>query len=266
MKRKNRFVFKMEGPEQNDHHLDLSVFVEKIRQFLDLLTHSAKGATFRVVGLSHSSPATLECEPVAKGDLDTNTIFDMVNGTFRLMEEGQARCLSHPVLSDMEHLATISPERIARAEIQTIAGDDEDKRVYKLDERFREKLCEARKVEDRIFSTIDGKLEQINIHNNANTFKIYTFASSVSCKFPKNLLGAVQGALGSFVSISGECFYRPDAAFPYKIDVQEMKIHPPGEELPSLGDLYGIAPDATREKTSEKFVRELRDQWSKDTQ
>ena len=85
----------------------------------------------------------------------------------------------------------------------------------KLDDRFREKLGNARRLEEKVTSTIDGKLEQINIHNNANTFRIYPSlpgASSVNCKFPQELLEHVQGALGSFVSVSGECFYRPDYA------------------------------------------------------
>ena len=137
-------------------------------------------------------------------------------------------------------------------------------RACKLDDRFREKLSNARRLEEKVTSTIDGKLEQINIHNNANTFRIYPSlpgASSVSCKFPHELLDHVQDALGSFVSVSGECFYRPDSAFPYKIKVQEMRVLPPSGELPSLSELRGIAPEATGGKSSEQFVRELRDQW-----
>lgn len=152
--------------------------------------------------------------------------------------------------------------RVAR--IREIRGDDEDMRVYKLDNQFREKLGNARRLEEKVISTIDGKLEQINIHNNANTFKIYPSlpgVTSVSCKFPQDLLEHVQGALGSFVSVSGECFYRPDAPFPYKITVQEMRALPPSSELPSLSELRGIAPEATGGKSSEQFVRELRDRW-----
>ena len=140
-------------------------------------------------------------------------------------------------------------------------------RVRKLDDRFREKLSNARRSEEKVTSTIDGKLEQINIHNNANTFRIYPSlpgASSVNCKFPQELLEHVQGALGSFVSVSGECLYRPDSAFPYKIKIQEMHILPPTSELPSLSELRGIAPEATGGKSSEQFVRELRDSWGKD--
>jgi len=84
-----------------------------------------------------------------------------------------------------------------------------------------------------------------------------------TCKFPEALLGDVQRALGRFVSVRGKCFYRPGTAFLYRIDVWEMEVLPPSEELPSLSDLCGIAPDATGDKSSEQFVRELRDEWDR---
>ncbi len=271
MTRKNRLVLRLEGPEQNNHHLELSVFVEKTRQFLDLLKSSAKhsgeeGTVFHVVSLSHSSPATIECEPIGKDGMLSFDDFDSIRKNLNLVEGGQTRYLSHPVLFAMEKIAQFNPQKIAWAEIQTISGDTKDERVYKLDDRFRKNLLEARHAEEKVVSTIDGKLEQINIHNNANTFKIYTFFSPVACKFPQELLGEVRRALGAFVSVWGQCSYRPDAAIPYKMDVREMKVLPPGKDLPSLRDLYGIAPDATEDKAPEEFVRELRNQWEKSIQ
>lgn len=157
-------------------------------------------------------------------------------------------------------------EKIGQIEIHTIAESDEDKRIYVLNDEFKEILREARSGEDKVTSTVDGRLEQINIHNKANSFRIYTFTSSVPCKFPSNLLKDVQGALGNYVSVWGECFYRPNTAFPYKINARKMKVLPPNEELPSLIDLLGIAPGATGDKSSEHFVRELRDEWNKNSQ
>ena len=267
---RQKITLRLEGPDKNDNHLELSVFAEKVRHFLDFLRSSMKdsdadGVVFHVVHLSHSSPVTIECEPIGKGLLPSNAV-DAIGNNLKLVEAENTRNLSNPVLSAMELLASLNPENVTRAEINAIGGDDGDIRVYKLDDRFREKLGNARRLEEMVISTIDGKLEQINIHNNANTFRIYPslpIASSVSCKFPQELLEHVQSALGSFVSVSGECFYRPDAPFPYKIKVQEMRILPPSSELPSLSELRGIAPEATGGKSSEQFVRELRDSWGK---
>ncbi len=272
MTSKNRIIFKIEGPEQNNHHLELSVFVDKTKQFLDLLKSSSKdsgedNAVFHVVRLSHSSPATIECEP--KGQHTTPsavTAFESVRRNLDLAINEEAHNLSNPVLSNMEKLAQFNHQKISWAEIHVISDDAEGEHIYKLNDHFREILRMARSAEEKVISTIDGKLEQINIHKNANTFTIYTslpHISSVACKFPDDLLGNVQSALGKFVSISGECTYRPEALAPYKINVQEMNILPPSRDLPSLDDLCGIAPDATEGKPSEQFVRELRDKWCK---
>lgn len=268
---RRKITLTLEGPDKNDNHLELSVFAEKVRHFLDFLKSNVKdndanGVVFHVVHLSHSSPATIECEPIGKGLLPTNA-FNAIGTSLNFVEEENTRNLSNAILSTMEQLASLNPENVTRAEINAIGEDDGDIRVYKLDDRFREKLSSARRLEARVISTIDGKLEQINIHNNANTFRIYPSlpgASSVGCKFPQELLEHVQDALGSFVSVSGECFYRPDSAFPYKINVQAMEVLPPTEELPTLSGLFGIAPSAAGDKTSEQFVREIRDKWGKD--
>lgn len=265
---KPKVTFAIEGPDSNNGHLELSVFAEKIRHFLHLLNENAKeegaaGVAFHVVHLSHSSPAVIECEPVA-GNVQADAAVHAVGRSLMDVKEKNAQNLSHAVLSSMEQLAKFSATKVAWAEIGVSESDDESERIYKLDDRFKEQLSLARHQEDRIFSTIDGRLEQINIHNNVNTFRIYTSLptfDSVNCRFSPKLLEKVQSSLGAFVSVSGECFYRPEAPFPYKINVQGMKVLPPTEELPTLSDLYGIAPGATGDKSSEQFVRELRDEW-----
>ncbi len=273
MTSKNRLILKIEGPERSGHHLDLSVFAEKTRQFLNFLKISAKDsgqdrATFHIVNISHSSPITLECTPADQGvGVETpSVIFESIRKNLDLTQNRQTRDLSHPVLDSLEKLTNYKPGKIKQIEILTIADDADSEKVYRLNEEFKENLRDARSKEDRVTNTLDGKLEQINIHNNANTFKIYTATSSVACKFPKNLLENVQGALGNFVSVWGECLYRPNIAFPYKINVRGMEILPPAKDLPSLSDLRGIAPDATQGKSSEQFVRELRDEWDRDSQ
>ena len=266
-----RVAFVMEGPDENDGHLELSVFAEKIRHFFDMLNRSVKESVdevvvFHVVHLSHSSPATIECVPKASNFESNAVAVQAIGGSLMDVKSANFQNLSHAVLSVMEQLAKINPTKVSQAEIRIIENDDGGEQVYKIDDRFKEQLRRARQQEDRVVSTIDGRLEQINIHNNVNTFRIYASSPasySVNCGFPPNLLETVQNSLGAFVSVSGECLYRPDAPFPYKINVQEMRMLPPSEELPILSDLYGIAPGSTGGMSSERFVRELRDAWGK---
>ena len=270
----NKISFTIEGPDENRGHLELSVFAEKIRHFLDLLNVSVKDrgeetVVFHVVHLSHSSPATIECEAIAEGEAAAAAAVHAIGENLTCVEEKTTQNLSHPVLSAMEQLVKFKPSKISRAEVQVFGSEVEEKRIYKLDDTFKERLRHVRRIEERAISTIDGRLEQINIHNNAKTFRIYTTLpvfSSINCVFPSNLLEKVQNSLGSFVSVSGECFYRPEAPFPYKMHVRDMVILPSNEDLPSLSDLYGIAPSGEGEKPSEQFVRELRDGWGKSRQ
>lgn len=271
---RNRISLTLEGVQENNGHLELSVFAEKIRHFLDLLNASVKEhcediVAFHVVRLSHSSPVTIECGAIAEGGELAAAAVHAIGENLTCVEENTTQNLSHTVLSAMEQLVKFQPSNVAWAEVRVFGSDVEDKRIYKLDDNFKERLRHARRMEERVISTIDGRLEQINIHNNAKTFWIYTalpIFSSLNCVFPGNLLETVQNSLGSFVSVSGECVYRPEAPFPYKMHVRDMTTLPSKEVLPSLRDLYGIAPSGEGEKPSEQFVRERRDGWGKDRQ
>ena len=147
---RQKIIFKLEGPDKNDKHLELSVFVEQVRHFLEFLKSSVKesgldGVVFHVVHLSHSSPATIECEPIGKGLLPYNAA-NTIKNNLDLVAEENTRKLSNTALSVMEQLASLDPENVARAEIDVIAGNNGDIGVYKLDDQFRKKLGNARRL------------------------------------------------------------------------------------------------------------------------
>lgn len=104
---RNRISLTLEGVQENNGHLELSVFAEKIRHFLDLLNasvkeHGDKSVVFHVVRLSHSSPATIECEAIAE---DMETVATAVRATgenLTCAEENTTQNLSHAVLFTME--------------------------------------------------------------------------------------------------------------------------------------------------------------------
>lgn len=272
MNTKNRLIFKLEGPAQNANHLELSVFVEKTRQFLGFLRASAenskeKDTTFHVVNVSHSSPLTLECVPdhpqsLLAGEI-VNRVMEDVEQNLRMVRENAAHYLCHTILSAMERLAKTDHKKITHAEIQVSTSSSEIPFVCLLDDPFRKHLTEARNKDDIDFSTVDGKLEQINIHG-TNVFKIYSLLPQmkpVECKFSQDMLEKVHLAFGRYVSVSGECRYRPHEPFPHTVRVQELEVLPRTEDLPMLSDLQGIAPNATGGLSPEDFVRKLRDEW-----
>ena len=266
-----RIILKIEGPATNSHHVELSVFLEKVRHFHQMLRagikhHAPKDSdvTFNLVQLSHSSPATIECQPMLHGQPYIPLVQD-IDAMLHAVEEGRLEQLSDDFLSAVEKLAKKEPKKIMSSEIQITGANQEELHVCRLDDEFRAKLTRTQNEGHIEINTIDGVLEEINIHSNPYTFKIYdaSFASAtITCQFPKELLEQVQAALGHGVFVSGECFYRPSKSIPYKIIVQKIEVLPPASDLPSFSDLRGIAPGITGGKTPEEFVRESRDLWN----
>jgi hypothetical protein len=136
-----------------------------------------------------------------------------------------------------------------------------DASVLDLTPRIATRLDAALAVADECEGSIEGKLEQINVHRGANTFHIYpdVGARKVTCHFPERLYDDAVAAVGRRVEVFGMLRYRMAAPFPHQIGVSEIETFPPESELPDWADLRGRAPDATGALSSEAFVRELRD-------
>ena len=121
---------------------------------------------------------------------------------------------------------------------------------------------EAR-FDDECSGSIEGMLEQINLHDGANIFHIYPDVGprKVTCHFPARLIDDAVAAVGRRVEIFGTLKYRAGASFPHQVSVTDIEAYPPEDELPDWDDIRGRAPDATGDLSSEAFVRELRDGW-----
>lgn len=107
--------------------------------------------------------------------------------------------------------------------------------------------------------SVEGRLEMISIHK-VPRFTIYHAITqrSIRCKFEPKLLDLVKEALGRRVVISGVVYfnYRYEAV---RVDLQKLTILPKEEELPYPKDLRGMAPDFTGDKTTEEYIRSLRE-------
>ena len=59
-----------------------------------------------------------------------------------------------------------------------------------------------------------------------------------------------------------------EKGLPLTIETRQIEVEVllPTEQLPTLSDLFSIAPGATGGKSSEQFVRELRDSWDEGKQ
>src|SRR5262249_9323233 len=94
--------------------------------------------------------------------------------------------------------------------------------------------------------TVKGRLERLNVHNRQE-FIIYPPIAGVHvrCLFPEDLFSLVQAAIKQNITVSGTLVFRPESAFPERVHVRSIDIHPADEELPKLAALRGLCPGAT---------------------
>lgn len=114
---------------------------------------------------------------------------------------------------------------------------------------------------DRVPSSVEGELVQVSFAQNP-IFGIRdrVTGSLVSCNFDEDrFFGVVQSALKARVLVSGTVTYRTDGTPTNITDVDEIRVFPPDDELPSIDDVAGIDPDFTGGLSSEEWVRRQRD-------
>lgn len=263
----NTITFEIEGTEANERHLELHVLQKQLALFGKLLDSSVKdsdcqGVMFRVVGISHSSPVTLQCQSVDKAGQPVgapiHSIKHALNAVREPMEENPS-----DLLIDIRELA--KPDtNISSRKITIKGGQDDNAQIYKLDDKFWERLPRPENREYVEISTIDGDLEEINAHKTPHTFKIYNAGAhrkTIICEFPPELLDEARAALKNGVFVSGDFHYNVGDLYPYKIKVDKIEKLPPADNLPSLKDLKGIAPGLTGGKDPVQFVRDSRRKW-----
>ena len=114
-----------------------------------------------------------------------------------------------------------------------------------------------------IEESVTGMLEMLDIHT--NQFRIYPIvgAKKIDCYFSDDdLQQKVIAAINRYVNVEGEFKYKKFAKFPYAAKITDIEIYPNEKELPTLFDLYGVAPNATGNLSSESFVRKNRNnEW-----
>lgn len=262
----NWLTLKIEGLASEERYIRVSDFIQEVGVFIgtirriDLINSSTKQPTFyyRIVDLNYSSPATviMEALPIDPNiDMRENTIkyFFSILGD---IAQGKSDIrIDYVLLENIKRLVTPIGQKIGNTTIIT------SKNTIILTKEFNTKVDLIMAPEDLFIGAIRGMLEYINIHGDKNVFRIYPDIgpSRVTCNFPQEFKEEAIRSIGKFVEVFGTLKYKAVADYPHEIDVQAIEAFPPEDELPSLDDLLGIAPNATGNLSSEEFVRQLRD-------
>lgn len=259
----------IEGLDADDGHLRFGTLLNRLQVLsaalkqVDRVVSGKKSPTayYRVVELGHSSPAQIALKPEPrKREVDfTEQIADRFGQTLEQIHKNTvvSEIMDRRALQAIRNLAQPKEKEFKNA---VVATDDYE---APLDAVMVANIDSLLAPEFSTLGSIEGKLEQINLHNDLNQFRIYPLIGPdvVLCRFPRNLREKAIESVDTFVRVRGTLKYRGRERFPYRVDVKEMIAYPPDETLPHLFDLRGIAPDITGDKSSEDFVRGLRDEW-----
>lgn len=260
----------MHGLASEDGHVRLVDFLRELkllnnalRQYDRFVSSGRTSTYYRVVDLSHSSPATvaLQGQPWHKGDVIQSV--RVMAGFFatveHIEEEGE---LPEPVdpdiLNNLLQMTEPVGRSIARVELSLNGAS------VPLDAAFGEKLSRIMAPEQEYNGSISGMLEGINLHGGVNVFYLYPDIgpSRLVCHFPKEIEETAVAALGQFVTVNGLIRSKTKAPYPHAAKVTAIEILPPEQELPSFFDLRGIAPNATGDELAEDFIRKARNAWN----
>ena len=262
-----RIKIQLKGAFSDDHHVRLSDFIIQLNALQlalvnteSIISGSNKPSLYyRIIDLTHSSPSTvlLEAKPYQQvGDLSTEVVDKFFIGLRQIQETGQISDeFDRPVLESYKALGVTLRKNIT--EIKLSNGRYQIEITRQLEARIDNILGSETIVE----GSIEGMLEAINIHNQANKFQIFPSVgpTKVACHFPDGMLREAIAAINRYVHVIGQVKYQSRGFFPHEVEVAEMKVYPEEHELPTLGGLRGIAPGVTGELDSVAFIRSIRD-------
>jgi hypothetical protein len=263
----DRITLIIEGLPEDDGQVRFGVFLSQLQSFsatlakLDREANNGKPATvFRVAELSYRSPIRVVLEPQARVKqpyVGPAILEGLGRVTAALTNGHELAGVDADLLEDIRRLTQPVGKTVKNAAL-VFRGQ-----TFTLTKEVGNKVDTALAVDEECQGSIEGRLEQINVHLGANIFHIYPEVGprKVTCKFPARLYEDAVAAVGRRVEVSGTLRYRVGASFAHQIAVAHIEAIEPDSELPDWDDLRGRAPDATGDLSSEDFVRELRDGW-----
>jgi len=263
----DRIELIIEGLPEEDGRVRLNTFMSQLKNLSAALTkldkeanNGKQGSVFQIAALSYNSPmrVVLEAKALPHQRFTGTIVVQKLKEVAEAVRSGSSlQYFDAELLEDMQALA----KPVGKSIKNTVLMFNND--VLAFTPQVSKQFEAALAVDEECEGSIEGMLEQINVHQGANTFQIFPEVgpNKVTCHFPPKMYDDAVSAVGRRVEVSGILKYRTGASFAYQISVANIDVQPFDHDLPDWDDLRGRAPDATGLLTSEAFVRELRDVW-----
>ena len=221
-----------------------------------------KTVYYRVVDLSHNSPAlvVLEAVSVRVREDRSRQVVDTFFRNLDNIEEGTIPDgFDYDAIQAFKKIPSLY-ERKRITEINISRNGDHRRQLNKLSYNI-DKIMGPDEYE---YGSVTGMLEQINIHSGQNVFTIYPTSDrpKLRCKFLQDLREDAIEAVGKYVCVFGKLKHKPKLglSYPYEIMVSKIDLYPPEDQLPTLASFRGIISDM-EDIASEDFIRRTRDEW-----
>ncbi len=263
---KHRISLTVEGVDPPHKLVRVDDFLRELRLLLSSLrevefqTRYPSGGSlyYNIVELSYGSPATVVIEPLPADPVidissDVVSTFTSIVDSINLGKPLQKK-VTHSLLEKLSAMVSPVGKTLSLVQLSTPTA------TFPLTRDFAHHAEELLRPEESWPGFMRGMLEAINVHKGANLFRIYPDIgpSKITCHFPEELQAIAIQSIGRFVEVKGTLKYKSAALYPHEVQVSNLQALPDEEELPTLTDLQGIAPNATGSQLSEDFVRELR--------
>jgi hypothetical protein len=257
----------LKGALRDGEHVRLGEFLTQLRALQlalasteRIISGEEKPATYyKVVNLTHSSPATVELEATPykrANDIGEHVIKKFFYGLSRIQETGQISDeYDRIVLESYKGLGQMLHKNLSEVKLSTSGYD------IQITSQFEARIDLLLGTDVLRDGSIEGMLEAIYLHNKANKFYIFPTVgpSKVVCHFSDDMMSGAIAAINRYVRVSGQLKFKERGFFPHEVEVEEMKVHPYESDLPTLVSLRGLAPNATGKLDSVDFIRSIRD-------
>lgn len=265
----NRITLRLRGLDEDNGDVRLNDFVQQLDILKKALSETQKllsekpFAYFKIVQLRQNSPAQIDIEAVPFQVEEESRTFSLVDRFFVSINEidkgKYPEGFTHETFNAFKDITSLREKKKITEIIVSRNGDNSS---YLQD--FSGNIEKIMGLDEFESGEYTGMLEAINIHHQ-NIFYIYptSHLPKLKCIFPNELKKDAIAAIGRYVTVFGEKRLKPNLsnAIPYEMYAQEIEIHPNEEDLPTLSELRGIAPNIIKGKSSEDFVRGIRDEW-----
>jgi hypothetical protein len=263
---KRRLRLTMEGMPEEGGHVRFEDFVLELNRFRKALNkmgqHLGGGnLRYRVVALSHRSPAVVELERVESPRRPAvhETAENKILNAIQIIEDHQVapEGLPRAVLDELRKFS----RPVGRSLLAVTASANGHS--AHVSQTLAPKIDIILAPEESSLGTVEGKLDAFNVHGeDKSIFWVYpeTKAGRIRCVIPKVLEEKALGYVKQAVRVEGEVFYRSGAKFPHQVTAIDLEPID-RQDLTRLADLRGAAPRATGDLSSVEFVEALRDEW-----